>query len=75
MTVKPSRRSPLPGIVLALAGGGLTGAVMAANSGPTPALEALAWKLGLALAPLLLGVGLVALMTGLWLIWRARRPG
>lgn len=75
MTTAPPRRSPLLGILLTIAGAGLTGVVMAANSGPTPALEALAWKLGLALAPLLLGVGIVALLTGLWLIWRARRPG
>lgn len=66
-------RSLLPGLILTLIGAGLSALVLAANTGGPPALEALAWRLGLAAGPLLLGIGQVALLTGLWLLWRARR--
>lgn len=66
-------RSLLPGLILTLIGAGLSALVLAANTGGPPALEKLAWSLGLAAGPLLLGVGQVLLLTGLWLLWRARK--
>lgn len=61
------------GALLTLVGGAVIAVVMAADIGGTPALEALAHRLGLAFAPLLLAIGLSLWMTGLWLVWRARR--
>jgi len=69
------RRSPVAGVVTLAAGAVLMIVVMAANAGGTPALEALAHRLGLAWAPLLLAFGIALSLTGLWLLWRGRdRP-
>lgn len=62
------------GALMALLGGAVVLMVMAADVGGTPQLEALAMRLGLAFAPLLLAIGLALTLTGLWLIWRARQP-
>jgi hypothetical protein len=66
------RRWSAPGAALLLVGGAIIAVVMAADVGGTPALEALAIRLGLAFAPLLLAIGLSLTMTGLWMLWRAR---
>jgi hypothetical protein len=64
-----------PGVVLTLLGGAGVALVLAADIGGTPRLEALAFALGLAWGPLLLGVSLVMLRVGVWLLGRAlRRP-
>jgi hypothetical protein len=63
------------GAILALLGAAGMVVVLAADIGGTPALEALAFDLGLAWAPLLLGVSQAALLVGAWMLWRAlRRP-
>jgi len=67
------RRSIVPGAILTLVGGAGVAVVIAADIGGAPALERLAYRLGLALGPLLLGVAQVLLLVGLWLVWRATR--
>lgn len=62
------------GAVLLVVGAAIMAVVMAADVGGTPALEALALRLGLAVAPLLLAIGLSLMLVGLWLLWRGRRP-
>ncbi len=65
--------SVFPGLVVAALGAGMIVTVFAANFGTTPMLARLAFVLGLAWAPLAVGVGLSLLLIGLWLVWRARR--
>ena len=67
-------RSPVAGVVVLILGAAIMVVVMAADVGGPPALEALAYRLGLAWAPLLLAFGIALTLTGLWLLWRARRP-
>jgi len=69
----PARRGGLLGAILLALGIIMLVAVAAADIGGTPALEAWAMTLGLALAPLLLAAGIAALLVGGWLVWRARR--
>jgi hypothetical protein len=73
---EPRRRpSVVPGAILTLLGAAGLAVVLAADIGGTPALEALAFRLGLAWGPLLLGVSQVLFLVGVWLLWRAlRRP-
>jgi len=61
------------GAILLVLGLLVTGTVMAADVGGTPTLEALAMRLGLAIAPLLLACGISLTLVGGWLLWRARR--
>ena len=68
----PGRFRPLALFVLLL-GLALVGVVMAADVGGTPALEALAHRLGLATAPLMLAFGIALSLTGGWMLVR-RRP-
>ena len=67
------RRSQVPGLALLALGAVILVVVMAADVGGTPALEALAHRLGLAWAPLLQAFGIAFLLTGGWLVWRARK--
>lgn len=67
-------RSKAPGAILFILGAAIVALVMAADVGGTPALEALAHRLGLAVAPLLLAIGISTALVGLWLFWRAGRP-
>ena len=78
----PSRdvRLPAPprwrgrlGVLLLAVGLMLLTLVMAANAGGTPWLEALAFRLGLATAPLLLAFGIALALAGGWLLWRRGR--
>ena len=69
------RRSVVPGLILTLIGGGGIAVILAADIGVTPELEKLAFRLGLALGPLLLGLAQVLLLIGLYLLWRATHPG
>ena len=69
----PARRGGLLGAILLVLGIVMLVAVAAADIGGTPALEAWAMTLGLAVAPLLLAAGVAALLVGGWLIWRARQ--
>ena len=66
------RGSVVPGLVIAALGAGMIVIVFAANFGATPMLDRLAFVLGLAWAPLAVGVGLSLLLIGLWLVWRVR---
>lgn len=74
MSEERKRAPSALGAVLLLAGAAIMAVVMAADVGGTPALEALALRLGLAVAPLLLAIGLSLMLVGLWLLWRGRRP-
>ena len=67
------RGAGILGVVLLLIGLALLALVAAADIGGTPALEALAIRLGLATAPLLEGFGIALSLTGGWLVLRARR--
>jgi hypothetical protein len=69
---QPVRRTSPLGAVLLVIGLAIMAVVMAADVGGTEALEALAIQLGLAVAPLLLAVGLSLALFGAWLMWRAR---
>ena len=70
---QPVRRTSAPGVILLVVGLAIMAVVMAADVGGTDALEALAIHLGLAVAPLLLAIGLSLVLTGAWLICRSRR--
>ena len=67
------RGSGILGVALLVLGLLLLALVAAADIGGTPALEALALRLGLAIAPLLEAFGVALSLTGGWLVWRARR--
>jgi hypothetical protein len=69
----PVRRGGLLGAILLVLGIAILAAVAAADIGGTPALEAWALMLGLALGPLLLAVGVAAALVGGWLLWRTRQ--
>jgi Mg/Co/Ni transporter MgtE len=74
LETKESWVSLLPGALLAVVGGACVLMVLAGDIGGTPKLEALAWRLGLAVGPLIMAFGQVTGLVGLWLMWRARRP-
>ena len=68
--------SALPGAIMALVGAIIIAVVFVAFSGGVPSLDWLAFALGLAWGPLVLGVAQVLVLVGAWLVWRAwRRPG
>jgi hypothetical protein len=69
------RGSRILGAIVLLLGLALLALVAAADIGGTPALEALALRLGLATAPLLEAFGVALSLTGGWLVWRTRRRG
>ncbi|WP_293681923.1 hypothetical protein [uncultured Phenylobacterium sp.] len=68
----PRWRRPLALLILG-AGLALLTLVMAADIGGTPRLEALAFRLGLATAPLLQAFGIALSLTGGWMLWRRDR--
>lgn len=63
------------GALLFAAGAVMLLAVLAADVGGTPQLEAWAQMLGLAFGPMLQAVGLALFLTGGWLLWRSGRRG
>jgi hypothetical protein len=75
MSQPPEPPSPphgrLLGAVLFFFGLAILGAVLAADVGGTPALEAWAYALGLAWAPLLQATGIALFLTGGWMLWRS----
>ena len=77
MSQSPEPRRARPSRILAavvfVSGVVILAAVLAADIGGTPALEAWAYSLGLAWAPLLQAMGLGLLLTGGWMLWRAGR--
>jgi hypothetical protein len=63
------------GAVLALTGLGCIATVFAANYGRSHAAETLAFRLGLAFAPMISAVGLCLVLIGGYVFWRAGRQG
>ncbi|MBW8813102.1 MAG: hypothetical protein JF588_06715 [Caulobacterales bacterium] len=61
------------GAALALTGLGCIATVFAANYGRSHAAETLAFRLGLAFAPLISAVGLCLVLIGVAVFWRAGR--
>jgi hypothetical protein len=59
--------------VLVLAGLGCVATVFAANYGRSRAAEALAFRLGLAFAPMLSAAGLCLVLIGVFVLWRGER--
>ena len=78
-TLDDTRRPPPPrwqgrlAVVVFAVGIALVTLVQAANIGGTPQLEALAYRLGLAIAPLLQAFGIALTLTGAWMLWGRRR--
>jgi hypothetical protein len=73
----PSLRMAAIGAALALVGLGLAATMAWVIYGATPDSNRMAFQLGIGGASLLSALSQIALLVGLWLMWRAfrRRPG
>lgn len=70
---RPAPKGRILGGMLLLAGAAMLLAVLAADIGGTPTLEAWAYTLGLAFGPMLQATGLALFLIGGWILWRSGR--